>query len=227
MQPSPSDAGKNLERSRVALAVSWQPWWNSFARALRAEGCSPRTLDTYGEALALLTAFWGVRGSVPLPSEVERRHVEEFVAHVYETRKSSTAHNRYRSLKRFFNWLVDEQEIPHSPMERMRPPKLKEEPVPMLSREELTSVLRACAGRDFESRRDLALIRFLVDAGARRAETASMTLEHTDLDRGGAVVLAKGGNLRPVFFGRKTARDLDRYLRMRALHPQADAKAFC
>jgi site-specific recombinase XerD len=211
----------------MPLAESWQPWWNSFARGLRAEGCSPRTLETYGEALALFTAFMAERGRVPKPASVQRDQVEEFIAHLYETRKSSTAHNRYRSLKRFFNWLVDEDEIEHSPMERMRPPKLTEEPVPMLSRDEMAAILKSCAGRDFESRRDLALIRFLIDAGARRSEVASMSLEHTDLDQGGAVVLAKGGNLRPVFFGNKTARDLDRYLRMRVMHPEAEVKAFC
>jgi site-specific recombinase XerD len=223
----PAELSGRPDRSRIPLASSWEPWWRSFARALRAEGCSPRTLDTYGEALALFTGFWAARGAVPQPAEVERRHVEEFVAYVHETRKASTAHNRYRSLKRFFNWLVDEDEIPQSPMERMRPPKLDDDPVPMLSRDELTAVLKACAGRAFDDRRDLALVRFLIDAGARRSEVASMSLEHTDLDQHGAVVLAKGGNLRPVFFGNKTARDLDRYLRMRALHAQADVKAFC
>ena len=72
----------------MSLASSWQPWWTSFARSLRAEGCSPRTLDTYGEALALFAGFLAARGDVPEPVEVERRQVEEFIAHVHETRRS-------------------------------------------------------------------------------------------------------------------------------------------
>jgi site-specific recombinase XerD len=71
----------------MPLASSWRPWWNSFARRLRAEGCSPRTLETYGQALAMFTAFCATRGDVPAPAEVDRRQVEEFIAHLNETRK--------------------------------------------------------------------------------------------------------------------------------------------
>ena len=49
---------------------------------------------------------------------------------------------------------------------------------------------------------------------------AGLTLEDVDLDRQTLRVLGKGGNVREVPYGRKAARDLDRYLRSRQQKPQ-------
>jgi hypothetical protein len=45
-------------------------------------------------------------------------------------------------------------------------------PVPVISDAELTALLKACAGKDFNDRRDEALIRFLLDCGVRISEAA-------------------------------------------------------
>jgi integrase len=47
-------------------------------------------------------------------------------------------------------------------------------------REDLEAPAGACAGKDFETRRDTAIVMFLLDTGARRAELADLQL--TDLD---------------------------------------------
>lgn len=53
-------------------------------------------------------------------------------------------------------------------MARMRPPKVPEQAPPVLSVDELRALLAACEGTGFEERRDTALIRVLIDTGARR-----------------------------------------------------------
>jgi len=72
-------------------------------------------------------------------------------------------------------WLEDEGEIARSPMERMRPPKVVEQPVPVLSTDELRSLLRACEGRSFAARRDTAIVSVFLDTGARLAELLEQT----------------------------------------------------
>jgi site-specific recombinase XerC len=39
---------------------------------------------------------------------------------------------RSRALQQFFSWLLDEEEIPASPMARLRPPKIPEQLTPVL-----------------------------------------------------------------------------------------------
>jgi site-specific recombinase XerC len=72
-----------------------------------------------------------------------------------------------------------------------------------------------------EARRDTALIMLLLDSGGRLAEIAEMHVVDVDFDLGVAMVLGKGWRERALPFGQKTAVALDRYLRVRARHPQA------
>jgi len=51
----------------------------------------------------------------------------------------------------------------------------------------------------------------LLDTGIRVSEACGLAL--ADLDRGTAMVTGKGNKIRPVYFGTRTARALDRYLR--------------
>ena len=60
-------------------------------------------------------------------------------------------------------------------MARMMPPHIAEEPPPVVSTEDFTRLLKSCGGKDFQSRRDAAIIRLLFDTGMRRAEIAAET----------------------------------------------------
>jgi len=115
-----------------------------------------------------------------------------------------------------FAWLVDEEEIATSPMARMKPPILPEVPVPVLSATEQRALLATCADKDFDDRRDTAIIRLFLDTGMRLAELAGLRLD--DLDQGVAVVLGKGRRPRSCPFGARTSQALDRYLRSRERH---------
>ena len=51
-----------------------------------------------------------------------------------------------------------EGDLKTSPMEGMKPPQLPEQPVEVVRPEHLARLLRICEGRDFTSRRDMAII---------------------------------------------------------------------
>jgi site-specific recombinase XerD len=127
----------------------------------------------------------------------------------------------YRSLQPFFKWAVGENEIESSPMERMRPPIVPEEPPAVLREAELKAIFDACSGSSFEDRRDTAIVRLLLDTGMRRAELAGLKVDDVDLDQQVAIVMGKGRRPRACPFGSKTAQALDRYLRLRLAHPHA------
>ena len=156
------------------------------------------------------------------PTVITREHIEEFITYLLSRYRPATAANRYRAIGTFFRWLVEEGEIPASPMAKMRPPTVPEEPPAVLSEAQLSRLLKTCDGTEFTDRRDLAIILLLLDTGMRLGELSGLTSEELDLDLNVARVLGKGRRPRACPFGKKTARALDRYLRARGRHRDAD-----
>ena len=160
-----------------------------------------------------------------LVRNIHRGHAEAFVERLLETRKPATASNRYRGLQQFFNFLVDEGEIDQSPMERMKPLTVPEQPPPVLRETGFRALLAASSGRTFEDRRDTAIIRALIDTGARLSELTNLAYDRTDPDRSDASqlwVTRKGRRPRVLPVGVRPAQALDRYLRVRDRHALAD-----
>ncbi|MBI4497536.1 MAG: tyrosine-type recombinase/integrase [Chloroflexi bacterium] len=198
---------------------------DSFARSLKAENKSPNTVAVYTSAVRQFADFLAAKGMPTAPASITREHIEEFITYVLEGWKPATANNRYRGLQSYCKWLVGEGEVKDSPMAKMRPPKVPERPAPVLTEAEIAKLFKTCNGASFDDRRDTAIIRLLLDTGLRRAEIANIGLDDLDLDNGTITVVGKGNRVRTVAFGRKTARDLDRYLRVRAQHRDAATPA--
>ena len=126
---------------------------------------------------------------------------------------------RFRSAQQFFKFLLEEGEIDASPMRAMRPPIVPEQPVAVVSTDELERLIRSVSGRTFAERRDMAIIRLCRDTGMRLSELAGLQFEDLDFEADVAGVMGKGRRLRACPFGNKTALALQRYLRERARRP--------
>jgi integrase/recombinase XerD len=103
----------------------------SFERYLRASNKSPRTIETYLEAVNGFGAHLAAT-SKRLLEQAHREDVETWMAALLARWKPTTAHNRYRGLHAFYRWLEEEEDIP-SPMAKMRPPAVPDQPIPILS----------------------------------------------------------------------------------------------
>ncbi|HEU4399194.1 MAG TPA: tyrosine-type recombinase/integrase [Actinomycetota bacterium] len=191
----------------------------SFVRHLRAENKSPGTINNYLEAVKQLTAFLAAQDRTV--TQARREEIEEFLTSLLDRWSAGTAVTRYRALRVFYGWLVEEDEIRRNPMMRMKPPAVPERAVPVVSDEELRRLLAACAGTSFPCRRDTAIVMVMIDSGARRTEVVGLRVADLDFEYEVARVLGKGQRERALPFGRKTAVALDRYLRVRAKHPHA------
>jgi site-specific recombinase XerC len=117
-----------------------------------------------------------------------------------------------------FKWLVEEGEINRNPFERMRPPKVEETPVPVITNADLSALIKSLAGTSFEDRRDTAIVRLFLNTGARLEEMAQLQLDVVSLQHRELYVLGKGRKGRVLPLGAKAVKDLDRYLRVRARH---------
>ncbi|HEX5115755.1 MAG TPA: tyrosine-type recombinase/integrase [Pseudonocardiaceae bacterium] len=159
------------------------------------------------------------------PTDVERRHVEWFLAWMIETRSASTALNKYKGLQQFFRYLVDEDEMARHPMRRIPQPSTPQKLIPVVGDDELTALLATCAGKSFLERRDSAIIRLLMDTGARLSEITLLDVDNLDLKRDLVLVRGKGDKQRAIPFGENTGQALTRYLRVRAKHKAVNSPA--
>ena len=193
----------------------------SFQLHLRAENKSPKTIESYTEAVRRLHDYLAANGMPLEAASITGEHIESFMADQLARLRPASARARFASLRQFFTWATsrDEREIDRSPMEGLKPPKVPEHPVPVISIEGLRALLRVVDhDSGFYGRRDASIIRLFVDTGARLSEIANLRV--ADLDLGAATVsfVGKGGGKRINPIGNKTTKALDRYLRARAGH---------
>lgn len=208
-----------------ALLPSWE-------RSLRSRNLSPATTARYLDAARLLLEYLAAQGMPTTVSGCRREHLESWLIYTLDRTSASTSASYFRRMQQFFRWAVDDGEIPVSPMAKMKAAKLPERPVKVLSDNELQRLLIACgenvaaSKQTYEHRRDIAILRLLVDTGMRAAEVCGLRMVDVDLDRNVALVIGKGDRGRLCPFGAKTATALDRFVRVRAGHPRANEHAF-
>ena len=190
-----------------------------FVRYLRSEGKVDGTIEKYLLGVRQLQEFLVANGYPTTVTEIQKMHLQEFMAELLERGKSSTANTRFYSLKAFFNFLYEDEEIRWHPMEKMQPPPAPAPEVPVIDPAVVEALLKTCKTTSFEDRRDAALIMMLYDTGTRVSELVNLTVE--DLGDGAAHVMGKFSKPRSVFYGSSTARVVDRYLRVRDRHKDA------
>jgi len=200
----------------AALLPSWE-------LSLRAERKSPQTVKSYTAGVGQYLAWCADND---LPAVLDRRQLSGFVDHLLDHAQPATARVRQLAVRRFSVWLEEEGEIDTDPLLGVKPPKLDTKVVEPLTETQLKAMLKACAGSALRERRDEAILRLMVETGARAGEVAVLALADVDLLAGTAIVRrGKGGKGRSVPFGSQTARAIDRYVRVRRAHRLAGTPA--
>src|SRR5690606_12161817 len=138
----------NVSMTGLSLADAVADW----EIHLRAEGKSPRTIRIYTDAARRLPRV-----------DCSPREIRRVMADLSARTSPAYVSMHYRAWQQWFRWLVDEQIISDNPLRHVRPPRVPEKPVPVLSDGDLRRLLSACSGTSFEDRRDTALVRLFVD----------------------------------------------------------------
>jgi site-specific recombinase XerD len=202
----------------------------SWVLHLEAENRSPNTITTYtGSVRALLRH--AQQAGYTATTDIGTVQLRAFQADVLKRCSPSTAATHHRDLGVFFTWLSREEPslMPVSPMAGLGRPHVPRKRKPALEDDDLRKLLAAAAGNGFEARRDTAIQRVLMDTGMRISSLAGLQLnpenpEANDvlLSQKLLIIRLKGGKVIGVPVGRKACAALDRYIRARARHPQAE-----
>ncbi len=126
---------------------------------------------------------------------------------------SRTLARRLSSLRRFFVWCMEHDELNTNPTDRMDGPKLPLHLPVVLSRRETLRLLEAPDRRTTLGRRDAAMLEILYAAGLRVSELTGLRPGDLDLQRGVLKVFGKGGKERYVPLHEAAIRHLRTYLR--------------
>ncbi|WP_239559655.1 phage integrase N-terminal SAM-like domain-containing protein [Micromonospora luteifusca] len=215
----------DLTKLTTDLSATWAGYLRDWDRTLRAGNYPETTRYNYLLAAAQLARYLAEHSPDPDaadaaedPTEVTRGHAEAFQAWMIETRSASTALNKHKGLQQFFKWLLTEEDIDRSPMDRVRQPKTPQKLIPIIRDEDTKKLLDACKGKTFPHLRDEAIIRLYYNTGAPLSEIGNLLLDDVDLNTESVHYHGKGTKDRRVRFGPKTARAISRYLRARGKH---------
>lgn len=196
----------------------------SWELALRAERKSPATVKSYGDGVRAFITWAESNNVEPV---LTKTNVTAFTADLLDAgREAATVRARQLGVRRFSAWLTEEGELADDPLLGVKSPKLDSKVVEPLSDDQVRALIKACSGRELRERRDEAIIRFMIETGARAGETVAIGVDDLNLQNGTAIVRrGKGGKGRSVPYGPQTARALDRYMRLRRKHRLAGSPA--
>ena len=122
-------------------AVNYVIYLDSFALSLKVEGLRPHTISCYVRDAYRL----GERSGWIPPAKLKTAHVRDYINWLSARVQPSTVTAAQLGLRRFFRFLVDEQEIATDPSAKIKLVRFKVEPQPTYSLAEIAGLLAALA----------------------------------------------------------------------------------
>jgi len=147
--------------------------------SLRQVGKAEATITAYSKDVEQLINFVGRKGKTQV-DEVMGDDIREFKEVLKKRRYTGKSISRkINSIKSFFRFLEDKDEINANPAQDVQHPKYETAPPRVLSKVEYRALRDACRSDD----RMYAVIELLLQTGMRISELANLKLEDVDMDR--------------------------------------------
>lgn len=190
--------------SRTFASPTIDDAYMDFYLSRQAMNCTKSTLSFY-QNTARFFLLWAEEQGVTSPEQVSAKHVRQYIAKLAEDgNKDTTLHAHARAIRTLLRFWNSENYIPHPIKFEM--PKLEKKRLPVLTSEQLQTILKAC------NVRDKAIVLFMADSGLRREETLKLNWSDVNMDNGLVRVRqGKGKKDRSAVIGATTRRALLKY----------------
>lgn len=224
-------------RIRLIPGDSLDTWIRAFLDDLALANRSPGTTRFYRGNLQRFHWWCNEFGIPSDPEQISTADIRQFLIYVQNSNgrwgqpgnhmasKPSTPallHVYYRSLRPFFNWLVDQEVIDRSPMDKVRAPRVRSDQPEPFDQRELRRLAKALndAGDGELAMRDRAIVAVLLDVGLRASELGALQATDLNIATGDLLVRAgKGDKSRQLRIGARARRSVRRYwIHHRARH---------
>lgn len=206
----------------------WNNYFEDYQAYLKLEkNLSDNTSEAYMHDLKLLAQFISEHYAV-LPEQVEMKHIEGFLADLYDKKHNRTSMARILSgVRSFFNYLLLNDRIEISPTEMVESPKMNRKLPDVLSLEEIRRILDAIDLSTPQGHRNRAMIETLYSCGLRVSELVNLRLSDLFFDDGFLRVTGKGDKQRLVPVSGEAVRQINLYLEQRKHLPQDSKHKDC
>jgi integrase/recombinase XerD len=186
---------------------------------LRAERKSHETTKSYGDGVRAYIRWCQANDK---PAVLDRQQLREFIdGLLVNGAKPATAKSRHLAVRRFSDWLTEEDEQAVDPLLGLKAPKLDDPVTEPLTDDQLKALLKVCKGPDLRDKRDEAIVRLMFTTGARAGEVVAMQVKDLSLRSvppTATIRRGKGGKGRTIPLAMETAASIDKYLRARKTH---------
>lgn len=175
----------------------------------RSRRLAPKTVTFYETQLKPALLFCEATGITEL-AQVDPYTIRAYLVALQERNlRDNSIHAAARSLRVFFNFLVREELLAVSPMNKVRMPVRDKKVLPAFAPDEVNCLLEAVKG----SVRDTAIVLCLLDSGLRAAEFVALNIEDIDSQTGAVKVrLGKGRKSRTSFLGNRAQKAVKKWL---------------
>jgi site-specific recombinase XerC len=163
---------------------------NEFLKS-RRQGISPHTISYYKQCITPLIQKY----------ELTPEGINAFLSSLKCSCGGKLAY--YRALRAFCNWLVRNDYLTRSPLNKVDPPKPARRILPSLTRDEVNYLIGYV-----DNVRDKAIISLFADSGMRLNELANIKAGNIDWNDYTVTIWGKGGKQRKAPFTERTAKML-------------------
>ncbi|MEV5028486.1 tyrosine-type recombinase/integrase [Paenibacillus sp. LPE1-1-1.1] len=193
----------------------------------RTEKRSPKTVDTYAQTLAQFRKWYEARTDAELNSDVMREfiHFLTYEKVSWDDHPTSpkgkvglsprTVNNIIRNMKVFFNYLMKERVITHSPLDVINYQKEEKETFELFTDEDVLKLLSAPNRRVYTGHRDYCMMLLLIDGGLRIKEMTSLKISDIDFKLRQVTVRAevsKTNTTRVIPLSQRTIKEIEKLI---------------
>jgi site-specific recombinase XerD len=191
--------------------VTDQRWLAEYVQWLTVEkGRSRATIESYERDCQQFLAWLALEATSL--AAVTTADVERYLQVLRGTKAPSSVSRATSSLRGWLGFLVDEQQLPEDPTQRVAPSRRGRTLPRPLDEEVIMHLLDSLDDDSAMGLRDRALLELLYGTGARVSEATGLSIADLDFDEGLIRVTGKGAKQRLVPMGRSLERALRNYL---------------
>lgn len=203
---------------------SWEKELQEYIYYIRLEKkLSDNTVEAYIRDLRQMAEYLEHEFSIR-PQQAEERHIEAFLAHLYDKGVKKTTQARILSgIKSFYYYLLINDRIENLPTEFIDPPKTGRKLPDILSVAEIESIIHTFDSDTRFGIRNKAMVETLYSCGLRVSELITLRLSDLFFNDGFIRVIGKGDKQRLVPISETARHRIEEYLLQRQTM-QTDAR---
>lgn len=200
--------------------MRWESAIKGFVSFLRLEkSLAQNSIQAYLNDLNQFVEFLTEKKYALSPSEVEHRHLVQFIEWLNEHKQSAATQSRVISgIRSFYRYLLLENLVTKNPAELIETPKTGRKLPDVLSVNDIDNLLNAVDISTPKGYRDRTMLETMYACGLRVSELVNLKISDLFFDTGFIRVIGKGNKQRLVPIGSHAMKQIDVYKNQIRVH---------